>query len=312
MKPIAPKTLPVEIRVERGILQKAGSLLSPPGGGKRRFLLLSDTPDDDPALALTVGSLEKAGHTVVRVPDDEDYPRYPDDVDAILAVGDAGRIGAAVYLAESSYPDLPCVLIPSTREAQFDFPFCNAPSLVLCDPSLPVSDADRKRATVELIRYAIGFDPTLFDLLYTDFDFGALLRRCLTISCDLLDADKTDLHARLGTVIGLSVEDVIDARDPDADDPLDEADAIAIGLAAATRYALKTGYCRRDFLSELVGLLTYHGLPNSALVSDDELIAAIKESPWADGRNVISLPRRLGECGLVEFNPDDLTGLLPG
>ena len=311
MKPIAPKTLPVEIRVERGILQKAGSLLSPPGGGKRRFLLLSDTPDDDPALALTVGSLKKAGHTVVRVPD-KGAPRRPDGADAILAVGDAGRIGAAVSYAERGYPALPCVLIPSTREAQFDFPFCAVPSLVLCDPSLPVSDADRKRATVELIRYAVGFDPSLFDLLYTDFDFGALLRRCLTIRCDLLDADKTDLFDRLGTVIGLSVEDVIDARDPDADDPLDEADAIAIGLAAATRYALKTGCCRRDFLSELVGLLTYHGLPNSALVSDDELIAAIKESPWADGRNVISLPRRLGECGLVEFNPDDLTGLLPG
>ena len=310
MKPIAPKTLPVEIRVERGVLQKAGSLLSPPGGGKRRFLLLSDTPDDDPALALTVGSLEEAGHTIVRVPD-KGAPRRPDDVDAILAVGDLGKIGPAVYLAESSYPDLPCVLIPSTREAQFDFPFCNAPSLVLCDPSLPVTDADRKRATVELIRYALGFDPTLFDLLYTDYDYGALLRRCLTIRCDLLDADKTDLFDRLGTVIGLSVEDVIDARDPDADDPLDEADAIAIGLAAATRFALKTGYCRRDFLSELVGLLTYHGLPNSALVSDDELIAAIKENLRADGRNVISLPRRLGECGLVEFDPADLKGLLP-
>lgn len=309
MKPIAPKTLPVEIRVERGVLKKAGSLLS--GGGERRFLLLSDTPDDDPALAPTLGSLQKAGHTVVRVPDDEDYPRYPDDVDAILAVGNDEQIGAAVRVAESGYPDLPCVLVPSSREAQFDFPFCNAPSLVLCDPSLPVTDADRKRATVELIRYAVGFDPSLFDLLYTDFDFGALLRRCLTIRCDLTDADKTDLFDRLGTVIGLSVEDVINSRDPDADDPLDEADAIAIGLAAATRYALKTGCCRRDFLSELVGLLTYHGLPNSALVTDEELIAAIKENTRADGRNAISLPRRLGECGLIGFDPDDLTGLLP-
>lgn len=303
MKPIAPKTLPVEIRVERGILQKAGSLLSPPGGGKRRFLLLSDTPDDDPALALTLASLEEAGHTVVRVPD-KGAPRRPDDADAILAVGDLGKIGPAVCLAESSYPDLPCVLIPSTREAQFDFPFCNAPSLVLCDPSLPVSDADEKRAIVELIRYAVGFDPTLFDLLYTDYDYGALLRRCLTIRCDLLDAKKTDLHARLGTVIGRAV-----GRATDGD--TDPAEQLAIGLAAATRYALKTGYCRRDFLPELVGLLTYHGLPNSALVTDEELIAAIKENLRADGRNVISLPRRLGECGLVEFNPDDLSGLLP-
>ena len=301
MKPIAPKTLPVEIRVERGILKKAGSLLSPPGGGNRRFLLLSDAPTDDPALAPTLGSLQKAGHTVVRAADQD---RSPAAVDAILAVGDLGKIGPAVCLAESSYPDLPCVLIPSTREAQFDFPFCESPSLVLCDPSLPVSDADRKRATVELIRYAVGFDPSLFDLLYTDFDYGALLRRCLTIRCDLTDADKTDLFDRLGTVIGRAV-----GRATDGD--TDPAEQLAIGLAAATRYALKIGFCRRDFLSELVGLLTYHGLPNSALVSDDELIAAIKDTPWADGRNVISLPRRLGECGLIGFDPASLTGLLP-
>ena len=302
MKPIAPKSLPVEIRVERGVLQKAGALLS--GGGKRRFLLLSDAPTDDPALAPTLCSLQKAGHTIVRIPDDEDYPRYPDDVDAILAVGNDEQIGAAVRIAESGFPGLPCVLAPSTREAQFDFPFCNAPSLVLCDPSLPVSDADRKRATVELIRYAVGFDPSLFDLLYTDFDFGALLRRCLTIRCDLLDADKTDLFDRLGTVIGRAVGRATDGE-------TDPAEQLAIGLAAATRYALKIGYCRRDFLPDLVGLLTYHGLPNSALVSDDELIAAIKENTRADGRNAISLPRRLGECGLIGFDPDDLTGLLP-
>ncbi|MBR4335664.1 MAG: hypothetical protein IKP74_04330 [Clostridia bacterium] len=299
MKPIAPKTLPVEIRVERGVLKKAGSLLS--GGGKRRFLLLSDAPTDDPALAPTLGSLQKAGHTVVRAADQD---RSPAVVDAILAVGNDEQIGAAVRVAESGYPDLPCVLVPSTREAQFDFPFCNAPSLVLCDPSLPASDADRKRATVELIRYALGFDPSLFDLLYTDFDFGALLRRCLTIRCDLLDADKTDLFDRLGTVIGRAVGRATDGE-------TDPAEQLAIGLAAATRYALKIGYCRRDFLPDLVGLLTYHGLPNSALVSDDELIAAIKDTPWADGRNVISLPRRLGECGLIEFDPADLTGLLP-
>ena len=302
MKPIAPKSLPVEIRVERGVLKKAGSLLS--GGGKRRFLLLSDAPTDDPALAPTLCSLQKAGHTVVRVPDDEDYPRYPDDVDAILAVGNDEQIGAAVRVAESGYPDLPCVLVPSSREAQFAFPFCAAPTLVLCDPSLPVSDADRKRATVELIRYAVGFDPSLFDLLYTDFDFGALLRRCLTIRCDLLDADKTDLFDRLGTVIGRAVGRATDGE-------TDPAEQLAIGLAAATRYALKIGYCRRDFLPDLVGLLTYHGLPNSALVSDEELIAAIKENTRAEGKNVISLPRRLGECGLIGFDPASLTGLLP-
>ena len=310
MKPITLKTLPVEIRVERGILSKAGALLSPPGGGARRVLWLSDLPDDDPAAVRLLASLAAAGHAVVRVPK-EDRPHYPDELDAILAVGDDGEIGRAVCFAESASPGVPCALVPTTLEAQFDFPFCSAPTLVLCDPSLPVTDADRKRGIAELIRYAVGFDRTLFDLLYTDFDFGALLRRCLTIRCDLFDANKTDLFARLGTVIGLSVGEAIGARDRDADEPFDLADEIAIGLAAATRYALKTGYCRKDFLSELVGLLSYHGLPNSALVTDGELIAAIKNNPRADGKNVISLPRRLGECGLVPFDPDDLTGLLP-
>lgn len=305
MKPIRPKRLPFEIRVGSGILRKAGALLSPPGGGKRRFLYLCDLPDTDPAPSALLASLEKAGQTVVPLPEGE-YPDCPNDVDALLIVGDAGTIGREIRFANDHYPGLPYVLVPTTLEAQFDFAIGDAAGLILCDPSLPVSDADRKRGLVELIRYAVGFDATLFDLLYADFDLGALLRRCLAIRCDLLDAEKTDLFDRLGTVIGLSVGDALGP-----DDPFDEADELAIGLAAATRYALKTGYCRKDFLSDLIGLLSYHGLPNSALISDEELIAAIEEYPWADGRNVISLPRRLGECGLVEFDPADLKGLLP-
>lgn len=309
MKPIAPKTLPARIVVERGILYKAGALLSPSGGGSRRFLLLSDLPDADPAPSTLFASLAKAGHTIVRTPSELPYPA---DVDAILAVGDAKSLGDAARLIEERRPGLPCALVPTTLEAQLSFPFLSSPALVLCDPSLPATDADRKRATVEFLRYAVGFDASLFDLLYTDFDVGALIRRCLTIRCDLYDAKKTDLLARLGTVIGLSVGEALADRDPgSAEDALDDADKIAIGLAAATRYALKTGYCRRDFLSELVGLLTYHGLPHSALVADGELIAAVKEHPWADGKNLLSLPRRLGECGLVPFDPDSLTGLLP-
>ena len=151
----------------------------------------------------------------------------------------------------------------------------------------------------------------MFDLLYTDFDRGALIRRCLSIRCDLLDADKTDLFDRLGAPFGLAINAVLFERDPDGDEDVDEADAVAIGLAAATRYALKTGYCRRDFLSDLVGLLTYHGLPNSALISDEELLASFLDHPWADGKPTLSLPRRLGECGLVTVKPTDLTGLLP-
>ena len=305
MKPIRPKRLPFEIRVGSGILRKAGALLSPPGGGKRRFLYLCDLPDTDPAPSALLASLEKAGQTVVPLPEGE-YPDYPNDVDALLIVGDAGTIGREIRFADDYYPGLPYVLVPTTLEAQLDFAIGDAAGLILCDPSLPVSVADGKRGLVELIRYAVGFDATLFDLLYADFDFGALLRRCLAIRCDLLDAEKTDLFDRLGTVIGLSVGDALGA-----DDPFDEADELAIGLAAATRYALKTGYCRKDFLSDLIGLLSYHGLPNSALISDEELIAAIEEYPWADGRNVISLPRRLGECGLVAFDPADLKGLLP-
>jgi len=301
VKPIAPKTLPVKILIERGVLKKAGPLLSPPGGGARRFLLLSDLSDADPALSSTLASLEKAGHTVVRLPE---APPFPADVDAILAVGDGEALGRAIRFAGGDRPDLPLALVPTTLDAQLGFPFPAAPTLVLCDPSLPASESDRKRAVVGLIRYAVGFDRTLFDLLYTDFDFGALLRRCLTIRCDLVDADKTELLDLLGTVIGRAVGRA-------AGEDLAPEDEIAIGLAAATRHALKTGYCRRDFLSELVGLLTYHGLPNSALVTDGDLIAALRGEPRKGGEALLSLPRRLGECGLVPFDPADLVGLLP-
>lgn len=311
MKPIRPKTLPCEILVERGILKKAGSLLTPPGGGARRFLWLCDLPDTDPAPSVVLASLKRAGHTVVRVPDEE-YPDHPNDVDALLIFEDDDKFGHGICFAEDYYPGLPYVLVPTTFEAQLDFAVGDAPGLVLCDPSLPVSDADEKRGLVELILYAVGFDRLLFDLLYTDFDRAAVIRRCLSIRFDLLDAGKTALFNRLGTSFGWAVRAALHEKDPDNDDEIDLADTYAIGLAAATRYALKTGYCRQDFLSDLVGLLSYRGLPHSALVSDEELRASFLALPWEDGgKATVSLPRRLGECGLVTVDPTDLTGLLP-
>ena len=213
MKPIAPKTLPAEIVVARGILKKAGSLLVSPGGGARRILWLCDLPDTDPAPSTLLPSLAKAGHAVVRAPSGTPFPA---DIDAILAVGDAKSLGDAARLIEDRRPDLPCALVPTTPEAQLAFPFLSSPELVLVDPSLPVTDAAEKRGVVELIRYAVGFDASLFDLLYTDFDPGALIRRCLTIRCDLIDAEKTDLLARLGTVIGRAVGAALSSRDGSA------------------------------------------------------------------------------------------------
>ena len=301
MKPIRPKTLPCEIIVERGILKKAGALLAPQKGGSRRFLWLCDLPDTDPAPSAVLASLEKAGHTVVGATNDSPT------ADAILAVGDTEALEQALLYASRTLPDLPCALVPTTFRAQLDFPLDGPVGLVLSDPSLPVSETDFRRGVVELIRYAVGFDRLLFDLLYTDFDRAAVIRRCLSVRRDLLDAGKTDLFDRLGAPIGLAVSRALAARNDD----LDESDAEAIGLAAATRYALKIGYCRRDFLSELVGLLTYRGLPNSALISDEELLASFSDRPSADGKIVLSLPRRLGECGLITVKPTDLTGLLP-
>lgn len=301
MKPIRLERPPCEIRVERGLLSKAGVLLSPPDGGSRRFLWICDLPDADPAPSLLLASLARAGHAVVRASD------APDGVDAILAVGDAGTLGAAIRFADERGPGLPCALIPTTFRAQLDFPLGRGVALVLCDPSLPVSESDRRRGVVELLRYAVGFDRSLFDLLYTDFDRAALIIRCLSIRRDLIAAGKTDLFYRLGAPIGLAISDVL--NEPDG--AFDEADALSVGLAAATRYALKAGCCRQDFLSDLVGLLTYHGLPNSALITDEELLAALDADRQAGGGITLSLPRRLGECELCEVKTESLTGLFP-
>ena len=135
MKPIRPKTLPCEILVERGILKKAGSLLASPGGGSRRFLWLCDLPDTDPAPSAVLAALKRAGHTVVRI-QNEDWPRYPEDFDAILAVGDDGRIGRDVYYANNDYPDTPYVLVPTTFYAQLNFAFGDAPGLDTACPRI--------------------------------------------------------------------------------------------------------------------------------------------------------------------------------
>ena len=303
MKPIRPKKLPCEIRVESGILKQSGALLSPPDKSARRFLFLCDLPDTDPAPSILLKSLQKAGQTVTREADEAN------GFDAILAAGDTKPLENALRYATDRFPGIPLALVPTTFPAQLGFPLSDGVGLVLCDPSLPVNEAETRLGVAELIRYGVGFDRLLLDLLYTDFDRAPLIRRCLTIRCDLFDAGKTDLLDLLGAPLGQAVETALAKRDPAND--FDPADALSVGLAMATRYALKSGFCRRDFLSALVGLLSFHGLPNSALLPDEEVIASLRVNAQTVEKTVLSLPRRPGECGLLDINPDSLTGLLP-
>lgn len=320
------KPTPCDVLIGETLLRDAGNLLrSAVGKGARTVLLAARTvgalwgDETEASLSgagLSVDRIDLADHgaaTVARALCDA----APAENDALVVLGGGSLLDAVGKALKEGFPGGFCVYLPTTLSAMLDSavggttgaPPLPLPRAVFCDPRFLSSEPDdlKREGIARAIRYAVLFDRTLFDPLYGEIDYPALVRRCLSIKLDFLSSDPERVGAsRLldgGRILGA-------AANRAAGGELTPGEEIALGLAMSTRVARKNGFCRRDFLSDLTGLLTYHGLPHSVLIGDGELAAELSALA-PNGTLELVLPRRLGECGTCPVKTASLTGLLP-
>ena len=330
---------PYDVLIERGLLDSVGALIGR-GLGVLRIALISDETVDRLYGERVEHSLRSAGHRVLRLtfPGGEENKTLETVAclqramlegeitrsDLIVALGggitgDVAGFAAATYLRGIRFVQIPTTLLAALDSSVGGKTGVNLmgyknqigafwqPSLVLCDPSVFATLTEEQYADgmAEAIKYGVAFDRGLFEMLYADHDIEEVIRRALTIKGDVVSADERDEGVRallnFGHTVGHAIEKLTEHE-------FTHGQAVAVGMIVATRGALRMGYCRENFLDDLIGCITYRGLPNAVIATTEELISAMRSDKKRAGDEItLILPKRLGECCAERVPMSDLS-----
>ena len=184
------------------------------------------------------------------------------------------------------------------------------PALVLIDPSvlvtLPVDEI--RNGIAETIKHGIIGAPELFAALEADPALvplpAARIARALRVKIEIVEQDPYERGLRavlnLGHTVGHALERVSGFG-------LSHGKAVAIGLVAAARIAVRLKQADRALVDQIEGVLRAWGLPIQVpRASVDEIIAAMAhDKKRLDGRLRFILPRRIGAVEITDDVPLD-------
>ncbi len=248
----------------------------------------------------------------------------------VVAVG-GGVIGDVAGFAAATYArGIPLLMVPTTLLAQVDSSVggkvgINHPAAkniigafhqpvgVWVDTAslatLPIREL--RCGLAEVVKYGVILDADFFTEVEAHADAilasePATLRRIIARSCRLKadvvakdEREETGLRAVLnfGHTVGHAIEAVAGYGGA-----FQHGEAVAVGMVAEARIALRLGWIDEPALSRLVALLERLGLPTSAPGLDpDALLDAMgRDKKNRGGRIRFVLPRRLGHVELTD------------
>ena len=235
-------------------------------------------------------------------------------------VGDLGGFAAAVFRRGVPFVQIPTSLLAAVDSSVGGKVAVNfggvknimgafsQPRLVVCDLAAlrSLSAREIRSGMAEVIKYGAVCSAGLFEQLERGdlekllaLDTGTLVdvvAQCVRLKAAVVENDELD---RLGIRNVLNFGHTIGhALELSADYALTHGEAIAIGMVAATRLAVRLGSVGDDFATRLLGLLERTGLPvsypNAPGLFDRILRALQMDKKFRDGRNLFVLPTGVG------------------
>ncbi len=273
-------------------------------------------------------SLEAAGKLYQQL---TDFPC--ERLTPVLALG-GGVIGDLTGFVAATYQrGVPLIQVPTTLLAQVDSSIGGKvavnyghiknkigafyqPRLVIADISLlrTLPAGDISDGMAEVIKYGIIRDAGFFTFIEKDLariislDGEAIehvVATAAVIKGSVVEQDELDLGVRnilnYGHTIGHAIEAVSDFR-------VRHGAAVAIGMVAAARIALRLGCLAESELARITSLIYRAGLPvKLPELAPERLLEAMKfDKKLAQGKIRFVLPRRIGEV----FITDEVTAPL--
>lgn len=241
-------------------------------------------------------------------------------------VGDLGGFAAGVFRRGVPFVQMPTTLLAAVDSSvggkvavnfggvKNIMGIFNQPRLVVCDLDLlsTLDPREVRSGTSEIIKYGGVCSASLFEQLERG-DLEKLLAlepsvltdivaQCVALKARVVEQDEFDKKGirnvlNYGHTIGHGLE-------LSADYALTHGEAIAIGMIAATRLAVKLHVCPQSFLDRLQALIERAGLPISFADQPglfDRVIRAMQmDKKFRDGKNVFVLPNAVGSWQQVE------------
>lgn len=243
-------------------------------------------------------------------------------------VGDLAGFASAVYLRGIRYVQVPTSVLASVDSSvggktavdlasgKNQAGAFHEPSLVICDTATldtltPLYFSD---GMAEVIKYGFIGDAELLHLLDT-YDvrherMDEVIAMCVRDKLDVVSRDLYDNGIRqclnLGHTIGHAVEALSDYTVP-------HGHAVALGMTAITRAAVRRGICGEETLSLLVALLEKYGLPTeiqSDYTAERLFEATLHDKKRRGGTITLVLPQRNCSSELVEYPTDELLSII--
>lgn len=228
-------------------------------------------------------------------------------------VGDLAGFAAATFLRGIRFIQIPTTLLAAVDSSvggktAIDLPagknlagaFCQ-PSLVLCDiDTLKTLPEDIFRdGCAEVIKYAILYDPELFEILKKDgldFDREAVIARCVDWKRIVVNDDEFDTGARQKLNLGHTVGHCVEAMSNFA---LSHGKSVAIGTAIVARASHCFGICSQETVAEILSLLNAFGLPTTTEHTAAELRqCAMTDKKRSGGVVNLIVPEKIGSCAI--------------
>lgn len=229
-------------------------------------------------------------------------------------VGDLAGFAAACYLRGIRFIQVPTTLLAAVDSSvggktAIDLPagknlagaFCQ-PSLVLCDTdtlnSLP--EEIFRDGCAEVIKYAVLYDPALFDELQDiclGFDRERVIARCVELKRDVVTEDEFDTGSRMKLNLGHTIGHGVEAMSHFS---LSHGKAVAVGMAIVSRAAVKMGICSQSCSDRIQALLEAFQLPVSTDYSSDALYRyTLSDKKRSGGTIHLIIPREIGCCEIT-------------
>ncbi len=326
-----------EVLIERGLMVRAGRLVSQASGAKKA-LIVSDDNVYPLYGKMLESSLQRAGIEAESLvfPHGEqtkclaNYEKILTRLsarrlgrsDAVVAlgggvIGDLAGFAAATFQRGMELVQVPTSLLAAVDSAVGGKTAVNLPTgknqvgcfyqpaLVLCDTDCleTLPEREYKCGAAEVIKYAVLRDEAFFEGLMAapiSLQPEAVIERCVAMKRDLVAEDEFDRGSRqllnLGHTIGHGVEACSGFQ-------VLHGQAVAIGMAAISRAAVKKKLCGEESLQRLLRLLDKYGLPTELEYSVEELYSAIlADKKLSSGRINLIIPEKIGRCR-IESRP---------